>query len=100
MARTLAFPLQVVNGRFVTVDQGSDEEIIASADIALLCPQGHRNLLPDYGRPSVEHTRMTVDRAALLRDTVVRDEPRIVEVLTDEEIINRASTIRLQAVRA
>lgn len=99
MAKSLAHPLRVVAGRFVTVDQGSDDEIVSSADASLLCPQGHRNLLPAYGRPPVQHTRLTVDRQALLRDSVIRDEPRIVQVLTSEEIENRASTIRLQAVR-
>lgn len=99
MATSLAFPLRITQGRFDTVDQGSDDEIIGSADAALLCPRGHRNLLPTYGRPPLQHTRLTVDRQALLRDSVIADEPRIVQVLTSEEITARASTIRLQAVR-
>lgn len=95
----LAFPPRIVDGQFVTADQGSDDEIVGSADASLLCPTGHRNLLPEYGRPSLEHTRMTVDRGALLHASVLRDEPRIVDVLTDEEIVDRAATIRMQVTR-
>lgn len=95
----LAFPPAIVDGRFALVDQGSDEEIIGSADAALLCPKGHRALLPKYGRPPLEHTRMTVDRGALVADAVRDSEPRIIEVLTDEEIEGRASTIGVKVGR-
>lgn len=95
----LAFPPTIVDGKFQTVEQGSDEEIVGSADAALLCPIGHRALLPGYGRPPVEHTRRTVDRGALLADAVRTSEPRIIEVLTDEEIEDRAATIGVKVGR-
>lgn len=84
MAEVLAFPLQVVGGRFQTVQQGSDDEIFQSARMSLLCPAGHRPLHPSYGRPSLEHTRAQVDRAGLLRASVLRDEPRIAELAASE----------------
>jgi hypothetical protein len=78
MANVLAYPLQITaGGRFATVDQDSNPEITQAAHIALLCPIGHRPLLPDYGMPNLEGTRAQVDRAGILASKVLTDEPRL-----------------------
>lgn len=78
MARTLAFPVTVTGGGgFRMVEQHSDEDILGCAHMALLCPHGHRALAPEYGRPYIEFTPPTVDRAAVLRDQLLDDEPRL-----------------------
>lgn len=100
MAKTLAFPPRIINGAFQTVDQDTDAEIISSVDAVLLCPLGHRDQLPGYGLPPLEHTRLTTDRAAIVRAAVLDGEPRTPRVLTSEQIIGRASTLGVQVARA
>jgi hypothetical protein len=95
----LAFPPQIVNGAFVTVDQDSDEEIVGCMDAILLCPVGYRDALPDFGRPNLDFTRITDDRLTGLRAAITTSEPRITTVLADEEIDDRAVTITLQGAR-
>lgn len=103
MARTLAFPVRLTtDGQFRTVEQHSDTDILGCAHIALLCPPGHRPLAPEYGTPDLEFTPARVDRAAILHDSLLRDEPRLVEVDAAEQFdtLLNSVLISLQGVRA
>lgn len=103
MARTLAFPVRLnTDGSYVTVEQGSDQEIVGCAHMALLCPQGHRELDEEYGIPGLEFTPVGLDHGAVLRESVLRDEPRLADVQASEEIdtLINAAVVTLQGVRA
>lgn len=95
----LAFPLTIANGTFQTVEQNSDEEIIGCVDAVLLCPQGHRDLLPDFGLPPLEFLRLGDDRQQLVHDAVAAGEPRAADVLTSEDLTDMAATITVQVQR-
>lgn len=103
MARTLAFPVRLNEaGQYRMVDQDSDDDILGCAYMALLCPHGHRDLDPEYGAPSLEFTPARLDRAAVLRDQLLRDEPRLLDIDASEQVdaLVASTTISLQGVRA
>src|SRR4051794_13191365 len=103
MPRTLAFPVQITaGGKFRMVEQNSDEDILGCARMALLCPHGHRTPFdPDYGRPNLEFAPVTVDRAALLRDQLLRDEPRLsnIDAAQSIDLVALTAEVTIQGYR-
>jgi len=99
MIEHLAFPLELRDGQFVTVEQGSPQEIAGNAALIASCPRGWIDSDPEFGVPNMALT-LAVDRPRIVREAVNRREPRA-NALTSEQWIDLARravriTTRLQ----
>jgi hypothetical protein len=67
ITQQLAFPVRVVNGRFVTIDQGSLDDVVGQAHVLVLTPRGWLDRLPDFGLADQAHRAGGADETEIER---------------------------------
>lgn len=81
MARHLAFPIAVADGKLATLDQDSPAEVSQSVALLLSTEPGERQASPDYGYPSPLGRGVDPEEVAdLIGEWEDRADPALVEV--------------------
>lgn len=76
----------------VSVEQDSDDELLAAAAVITCTPRGHRDDLPDFGVTQPVFVQGPID-LELLASELVASDPRLTADL-DEEIDLTQATVR------
>lgn len=74
------------------VEQDSIDEIAYCTYAVLICPQGFRVDLPEFGLPDLTFSQQPVDRE-LIRATVEEWEPRALVAFSEDELEELASSV-------
>jgi len=91
----LVAPLQVVGGRFLAVEQDTDEEVAVCVRNICAFEQGYRHEDPDFGIPDPTFRVMPIDTNAIAQ-ALADYEDRAQVNITQELTPDGAVTLRLE----
>jgi phage baseplate assembly protein W len=94
-----AFPFRLVGTRVVTVEQGSDDEILDCVEVLLSTEPGERVDIPDYGLED-QTFRQGGASWAEIRSTVRAWEPRALTEVEESTMEGRVNNMRVKIRRS
>ena len=89
---SFALPFRFATPQAAVVEQDSIDEIAYCAYAVLICPQGFRVELPEFGLPDLTFTQQPVNRE-LIRETIEEWEPRAAVAFSEEELEQMAESV-------